>query len=374
MAEQTAKGGSGLSSFPSSPFPSLSRRDFLGYCAKLAGVLALSQTAVPSIAKALAQAAKRPPILWSGFQMCTGCTVSLVQNASPGAADLILKVISLDYQEAIMGPSGEGAEKSFNDTLKTGDFFYVVEGAVATKVPMAMTVAGKTSLAIVKEAAAKAKAVLAIGTCAAYGGIQAARPNPTGAKGVGDVLKDAGIATPVINLPTCPGNGDNLVATLVYYLSFDKLPDLDPVGRPLFLYGQTIHDNCFRRGHFENGEFVERFGTKEEALNYCLFKVGCKGPQTYAPCSKFKWNNRMNWCTGVAPCIGCSEPDFWDGFAPYYEQAPRVAAGLAGASADTVGYVLGGATAVGLGAHFIGQAATGRLGKGGPPESDREAK
>lgn len=361
-----------------SPFAGLSRRDFLGYCTKLAGLLALTEAAGPRLAQVLAQeadkAAKRPSVVWSDFQMCTGCTVSLVQNVSPGAAELILKTISLDYQETIMAASGEGAEKAFKDAVDAGDFFYVVEGAVAAGVPTAMAVGGRTSVDIVKEAASKAKAVVAIGTCATYGGIQAAKPNPTGAVGVGEFLKKEGIKTPVINLPTCPGNGDNLVATLVYYLFFDKLPELDAVGRPLFLYGQTIHDNCFRRGHFENGEFVEKFGTVEEELNYCLYKVGCKGPDTYAPCSKFEWNNHMNWCVGVAPCIGCAEPGFWDKFAPYYERLPDVAAGMAGVDADTVGFVIGGAAAVGLGAHFVGQAATGRLGKGGPPEGEGEVK
>lgn len=354
-----------------SVIPGLSRRDFLGYCAKLAGLLALSETAAPRIAAAVEEAAARPSLVWSDFQMCTGCTVSLVQNVSPGPAELILKVLSLDYQETIMAAAGDAAEKSFKDAVAKGDFFYVVEGAIPTKVPTAMTVAGKNAVDIAKEAAAKAKAIIAIGNCATYGGIQAAAPNPTGALGVTDFFKKEGIDKPVINIPTCPGNADMMIATLVHFLLLGKLPDLDAVGRPVFLYGETIHDNCERRGHFEKGEFVERFGTPEEALGYCLFKVGCKGPDTYAPCSKLRWNNRMSWCVGVAPCIGCAEPGFWDKFAPYYDRMPGVAfAGLAGLKADTVGWVMGGAAALGLGAHFVGQAATGRLGKGGPPEDE----
>lgn len=366
---------------PRGAFPGLSRRDFLRYCGKIAGLLAVTQATGPRIATLLAQeAAKgsdRPSVIWSDFQMCTGCTVSLAQNASPGAAELILNVISLDYQETLMVAAGAAAERAFADAVQAGDYFYVVEGAIATGIPMAMTVGGRSSVDIAKDAAAKAKAVIAIGTCAAYGGIQAARPDPTGAVGVAEFLAKEGIGTPVINLPTCPGNGDNLVATLVYHLFFDKLPELDPIGRPLFLYGQTVHDNCYRRGHFENGEFVERFGTVEEELGYCLYKVGCKGPETYAPCSKLEWNNHMNWCVGVGPCIGCSEPGFWDRFAPYYERRPDIASGLAGVDVDTVGLAVAGATAVGLGAHFIGQAASGRLRRGArpePPDNEEEAR
>lgn len=352
-----------------SAIPGLSRRDFLGYCAKIAGLLGLSEMAAPKIAHAV-EKAPRPSLVWSAFQRCTGCTVSLVQNVSPGPAELILNVLSLDYIDTVMAAAGDAAEKSFDDAVAKGDFFYVIEGGIPAKIPMAATVAGKTAVDIVKETAPKAKAVVAIGNCAAYGGIQAADPNPTGCVGVVEFFKKEGIDKPVINIPTCPGNADMMVAALVYFLFLGKLPQLDAVNRPVFLYGETIHDNCERRGHFENGEFVEKFGDKGEALGWCLFKVGCKGPGTYAPCSKLRWNNRMSWCVAVGPCIGCAEPGFWDNFAPYYEQLPGVAVGMAGVSADTVGKVLGGAAVVGLGAHFVGQAATGRLGKGGPPEDE----
>lgn len=354
--------------------PGLSRREFMGYCSKLAALMALSESAVPKIANAVTQAAQRPPVIWSDFQMCTGCTVSLVQNAAPGTANLIFKVISLNYQETVMAPAGAAAEKSFSDTVAAGGYLYVVEGAIPTKITTAMCVGGKTAADICKEAAAKAKAIVAIGNCATYGGIQAAKPNPTGSMGVSEFLKKEGIATPVINIPTCPGNADMMIATIVYFLALGKVPDLDAVGRPLFLYGETIHDNCERRGHFEKGEFVENFADGNEDKNFCLYKVGCKGPDTYAPCSKLRWNNHMNWCVGVAPCIGCAEPQFWDKFAGFYTRQSDVTPGLLGIQANTVGYVIGGATVVGLGAHFIGQVATGRLGKGGPAEDEGEVK
>ena len=352
-----------------SAIPGLSRRDFLGYCAKIAGLIGLSEMAAPQIAEAV-EKAPRPSLVWLDFQACTGCTVSLAQNVSPGPAELILNVLSLDYQKTLMAAAGDAAVKSYEDAVAKDGFFLVIEGAIPTKIPMAALHDGKPAVDVVKAAAPKATAVIAMGNCAAYGGVQAADPNPTGAGGVMDFFKKEGIDKPVIAIPTCPGNADMMVAALVYFLFLGKLPQLDAVNRPVFLYGETIHDNCERRGHFENGEFVEKFGDKGEALGWCLFKVGCKGPNTHAPCSKLRWNNRMSWCVAVGPCIGCAEPGFWDDFAPFYEQLPGVAVGMAGLSADTVGKVLGGAAVVGLGAHFVGQAATGRLGKGGPPEDE----
>lgn len=356
-------------------FRGLSRREFLSFCGAVATLIGAGELAAPDLAVALERLARRPSVVWSLFQECLGCSVSLLQSRTPSVAQLILQQISVDYHEAVMAPAGSQAEKSFRDAVGAGDFFYVVEGAIATKVPEAITIAGRTAADIVTETYRAAKATIAIGGCACYGNIQAAAPNPTGAKGVAAFLReDAGITHPsVINIARCPGNAEDMVATLSYVLLYGKLPELDPVGRPTFLYGQLVHDQCERRAHFEAGEFVEVFGDEGTQKGWCWYKMGCKGPVTYAPCPTTRWNGHSSWCVEAGPCTGCSEPGFWDRLTPFGAQAPAAFPGVAGVSAETIGYVLGGATAAGIAAHAVGQVATGRWGTGAQYVPPREA-
>lgn len=351
-------------------FRGLTRRQFLEFCGAVAALIGAGEVGAADVADALETLAKRPVVIWSLFQECLGCSVNLLQSRTPDVAQLILQQISLEYHEAVMAAAGSQAEKSFDDVVAAGDFFYVVEGAVATKIPEAMTVGGKTSMQIVADTYKKAKATICIGGCACYGNIQAAAPNPTGAKGVAAFLREnAGIADPVvINIARCPGNAEDLIATLSYVLVYGKVPPLDDVGRPLFLYGTTIHDQCERRAHFEAGEFIEQFGDANSLKGWCWYKVGCKGPVTLAPCPTTRWNGHLAWCVNAGPCTGCSEPAFWDKVTPFYAQAPAAVPGVFGVSAETVGYVIGGAAAVGLAAHAVGQVATGRWGHGAPTE------
>lgn len=350
-------------------FPGLSRRDFLKSCGALAAVIGLSgPMAAPRVAEAMQGLAKRPRVIWSLFQECLGCSVNLLQSRRPTPAQLILQQISLDYHEAVMAAAGDEAEKSFRDTVDSGeDFYYIVEGSIATTPPEAITIHGKTAADICLDTYKKAKATIAIGNCACYGNVQAAKPNPTGAMGVGDYLsKFVGLSeVKVINSPRCPGQAEDTLAILAYVMVHGTLPELDSVGRPLFLFGQTVHDNCERRGHFDAGEFVEHFGDEASRNRWCFYKVGCKGPVTYAPCPVNKWNGEIGWPVHAGPCIGCAEPDFWDKFSPFYDKAPGFR--LPGDITPTqIGVGLGAAAAIGIGAHFMGQAASGRLGKGGP--------
>jgi NiFe hydrogenase small subunit HydA len=358
-------------------FPRLTRREFLKYCGTLAALIGAGEAAIPDIAAALEKLAKRPAVVWSLFQECLGCSVSLLQSRTPDVANLILRQISLEYHEAVMAAAGDQAHKHFEDMVESGDFYYVVEGAIATKIPEAITMHGITAADHARETYKKAKATIAIGSCATFGGIQAASPNPTGAKGLTAFLReDAGVANPVVvNISRCPGNAEDMLAALTYILVHGKPPELDAVGRPVFLYDHLIHDDCDRRGHFDAGEFVEVFGDEASQERWCLYKVGCKGPQTYAPCPKTRWNGHVSWCVHNGPCIGCAEPEFWDKLTPFYERAQNVQVpGIGGISTTRIGMALGAATAVGLGAHLIGQAATGRLGKGGPPEPEESPR
>ena len=352
-----------------SAFPGVTRRDFLKICGGLAVAIGLGQAGAADVAQALEAIAKRPNVVWSDFQECLGCSVNLLQSRTPEVATLILQQISLNYHEAVMAPAGNDAEKSFSETLAGGDFYWVAEGAIATKIPGAMTVHGRTSMDIAKETYAKAKATIAIGSCATYGGVQAALPNPTGAKGLAAFLKeDAGVADPVvINVSRCPGNAEDLLTVLTYVLVYQKLPELDAVGRPKFLYGQLVHDNCERRAHFENGNYIQAFGDEHCADQWCWFKMGCKGPVTYAPCPVTRWNGHQSWCVKAGPCIGCAEPKFWDTMAPFYSPAPNIdAPGIGGVSDSTFTGILVGATALAIGAHLVGTAVTHRFGGGGP--------
>jgi len=297
----------------------VSRRDFMKFCTFLTATMGLSSSFVPKVAEVFAQPAQRPPVVWLHLGECTGCTEATLRSMYPWIDQLVLDVLDIEYHETIMAAAGKQAEENLHNAVEKykGKFICVVEGAVATKFNGAYgKVGGKTFLQIAKEVCTKAAGVICIGQCSAYGNIPAAKPNPGGYKGVGEVL---GIKT--VNIAGCPPNPINFVGTVVNYLLLGKLPALDDLGRPQFAYGQTIHDNCPRRGHYDNEEFVKEFGSEEAALGYCLFKVGCRGPETYNNCSIVKFNDGTSWPVQAGhPCIGCSQPDFWDKFTPFYQE------------------------------------------------------
>jgi NiFe hydrogenase small subunit HydA len=351
--------------------PGISRRDFLKLCGTVAGLLGLGVPGIPKIAEALEKASvRRPSVVWLNFASDTGCTEALIKANYPNVAQLILETLSLDYNETIMAAAGVQSEEILQQALKRGDYILIIEGAIPTKKGFGM-IARREMIDIGKEFVAKAKAVIAVGSCATWGGVPAGDPNPAGLNGVREALR-----VDAVNLDLCPVNEGILVAAIVDLLLTNRIPELDSFGRPKIFYGQTIHDQCERRAHFEAGRFVERFGSSEEELGYCLYKVGCKGPMTYANCSKFRYNDRVSWCIGAgAPCIGCAEHGWVDKFAGFYERLPGVKVpGIEGveAGADKIGIAAGAATAVGIAAHAIGTAVTGRF-KGKPePEKTEE--
>lgn len=338
----------------------ISRRRFLKFCASTAALLGLSNLHVPMIAEAIEKMAKRPPVVWLCFMECLGCTESFANATYPEIDKLILEMISLEYHEALMAAAGERAHANLWNAVEKGGYLCIVEGAIATKIPSAMTVGGMTSMDIMEKVGSKANAVIAVGMCATHGGTQGAYPNPTGAVGVADFFKMKGINTPVINLVGCPVNPENIISTVLHVLLLNKIPELDAYLRPKDMYGQTIHDNCPRRAHFDEGRFVDVLGSKEEALGYCLYKVGCRGPQTFSNCPKVLWNNRQSWCIAVAPCIGCFEPYFWDRFRDFYKPLPDVKLPGVKASADKIGAGIAAVTAAGVGVHLIGRALKGK--------------
>jgi len=344
----------------------LDRRDFLKFCSATAALMGLSELYAPKIAEAVTSAAQRPSVVWLTLACDSGCTEMFIKAKNPGPAELVLDILSVDFNDTIMAAAGEAAEKSFNDAVAKGGFIFVIEGAMPSKKGYG-TIAGREMLDIVKEAAPKAAAVVAIGSCATNTGIPGAKPNPSGLMSVSEVLGPMGIKN--INLPGCPADPKLLVGVVMHYLLFKKLPDLDDKGRPKMFYSKTVHEQCERRSYFENGLFVEAFGTPEMEKGYCLYKMGCKGPQTYAPCPTIRYNDNVSWCCMAgAPCIGCLDMAWPDAFHPFYGRLEGVSVpGFGGAqtTADKVGKVLGVATAIGIVAHAAATVAKGKPKKGG---------
>lgn len=297
----------------------ITRREFLRYCTFLTATMGLSASFVPKVAAVFAEPKIRPAVVWLHFGECTGCSESVLRSQYPYIDVLLLETLSLEYHETLMAAAGHQAEENLSAAVKKydGSFICVVEGAIPTRFNGGYgKVGGRSFLDIARDVVPKAAATIAIGTCAAFGGIAAANPNPGGYKGVGEAL---GIKT--LNIPGCPPNPVNFVGTVINHLLLGQLPTLDSLGRPLFAYGKTIHDQCPRRSHFENDEFVREFGSKEAQLGYCLYNMGCRGPETHNNCPLAKYNNGTSWPVEAGhPCIGCSEPDFWDKMTPFYNQ------------------------------------------------------
>lgn len=285
----------------------VSRRDFLKFCSIMAVGMGLPVAAGEDIAEAVTNP-QRPPVIWISGQGCTGCTESLLRPEHLSLEHLILDLISLEYNETLNAGAGHQAEHHKDKIVEefAGQFILVIEGSIPTRDGgVYCKIAGRPFVDIVKETADKAAAVIAIGSCAAWGGLPAAEPNPTGAKGAPEVLPDKTVLT----VPGCPANAYNFVSTVAYYLTYNKLPALDNLGRPKFAYDRLIHENCERRPHFDAGRFAEEFGDEGHQKGYCLYKLGCKGPVTYNNCSIKGFNDVGTWPVDTGhPCFGCSEP------------------------------------------------------------------
>lgn len=275
----------------------ISRRSFLKYCGAVGVALGLGPSYATKIAAALTSP-DRPPVVWLHFAECTGCSEAFLRSSQPSVEQILFDTISLDYHETVMAAAGIQAEANRDRIVaeNAGEFICIVEGAIPTaQNGIFGTVGGRTMLDIARTAIPKAKTVIAYGTCSSFGGLAAAAPNPTGAKGVLDAV---GVST--INISGCPPSPITLVSTIASYLLFNKVPALDSLGRPTFAFGNRVHDRCGKP-----------FG--------CLEGLGCKGKRTFANCPTVKFNDATSWDVQAGHhCIGCSEPRFWDAFAPLY--------------------------------------------------------
>jgi hydrogenase small subunit len=231
-----------------------------------------------------------------------------LRTSHPAVAELILDLISLDYHETLFAAAGHQAEEVLRRTIEAnaGKFVCIVEGSIPTKDNgIYCMIGGRTALDMVKEVADKAAAIIAIGSCASWGGIPSAEPNPTGAKGAPQVLE----GKTVVTIPGCPANPYNLLGTVLQFVTFGTLPALDDKARPKFAYGRVIHEDCPRRPHFDAGRFAQQFGDQGHREGYCLYKLGCKGPSTHANCSLQHFGEVVGaWPIGIGhPCVGCTE-------------------------------------------------------------------
>jgi hydrogenase small subunit len=288
----------------------VSRRGFLKYCSATASLMALPPSAVAQVAEALASA-RRPSVIWLSFQECTGCTESLTRSHAPTVESLIFNAISLDYHHTLQAAAGYGAEAAREAAMEEneGEYILIVDGSIPMGKKAYSTIAGISNYDMLVDAASKAYAVVAVGTCAAFGGLPHADPNPTGAVPVSEIVKDK----PLINVSGCPPIPVVITGVLAHFLTFGTIPELDALGRPAAFFGQNIHDRCYRRPFYERGQFAETFDDEGARKGWCLYKLGCKGPTTYNACATLKWNQGTSFpIQSGHGCLGCSEPDFWD--------------------------------------------------------------
>jgi len=327
----------------------LSRRSFLKTCVAVTGMLGLSPAMLSEVVAA-AEKKSLPPVIWLHGHECTGCDESFIRSQSPLASDVVLNMISLEYSETLSAAAGEAFEHHLKDIMKkyAGKYILAVEGGV----PLAdngvhCMVGGRTFVAALKEAAAGAAAIVEYGSCAAWGGIQAAKPNPTKSVAVSDVVS----GKPIVKVPGCPPIPEVMTAVVMHFALFGQLPPLDGQGRPKQFFGNRIHDTCYRRPFFDSGLFVEKFDDAGAKAGWCLYKVGCRGPVAYNSCGNMRWWNGLSYpIQSGAPCFACGSNNFWDN-GPFYERLPDIPVPGTIADADKIGMIAAGAAAAGVVVH-----------------------
>ncbi len=362
----------------------VSRREFLRAAAGMAGVLGLNASGLLKLQDALAATAGLP-VIWLQGSGCTGCSVSLLNSIYYTTVDdLLLNKLDLEYHPNVMAAAGGSALSAAatarptfpqlnnlneewlidspglsNDLDGNGvvnfldyarlakrGFALIVEGAIPTGANGAYCEIGEnlTMVDAMRKYATAANAIIAVGSCAAFGGIPAATPNPTGAMSVKNALSYLGIQKPVINIPGCPMHPDWLVGTVIDILGGQNV-NLDSNGRPTKYFGTLVHDNCPNLSSFNTNYSGQLSHAGNQACLAChantdthvpnprslgtagcLFALGCKGRLSHGDCPTRKWNNPaqntagVNWCVGAgSPCIGCTEPNFPDGMDPFYQ-------------------------------------------------------
>ncbi len=286
------------------------RREFLKKC----GQIALAIGASPFIAKDLAYAFQRianedVKVIFLQGQSCSGCSVSLLYGDSPEMVYVITKIIDTQFHPNISAAQGEMVIEIIKENMKKKDYLLVIEGSIPVKMKSACLFGEDTFYDFAVKCMKDAKGIIAMGTCACWGGIPASNMNPTGAKSVVDVMKENNIKKLFLRVPGCPVHPDRFLGSVAYLIAYGKPPAIDKMHRPILYYGKDkkIHDHCFRFQFFVQDKYVMNFNQKEG----CLLKKGCRGPITYTDCPFRRWNMGTSYCIhSNTPCIGCVNEDF----------------------------------------------------------------
>ena len=344
----------------------ISRRAFTKLCGG-AVVLGAAAYAVPSWAdidkKALYVSLKNTNVIWLQASGCSGCSVStlnyynIANKTDIGgvvlgdAYELDGNFVNFRFQPTLMAGQGYVAMQALKEAAQK-PFVLIVEGGISVQdegfyAEVGMDESdthGITILEHMKNLAPKATAILAVGSCATWGGVPAGKPNPTGIQSVSDFLKKNKIETPLVNIPGCPTHPDWVLLTVATILTkgLDKL-ETDKLKRPKMFFHRTCHEQCPRRGQFNGAKFATHLSDPEG----CLYLLGCRAPEAHGDCPSRLWNNKGRWCVDCgAPSIACTEPSFPDNGPLYLKMNiwhPM----------NTVAIGLFGVAAVGIGAAFL---------------------
>jgi len=283
-------------------------------------------------------------ILWITAGLgCDGDTIAITGASQPSLEDVVRGIIpglpKVRFRNPVLAREvGEVFMRFYRDAAAGvgPPFILVIEGSIPDETNKqegfwagfgndAATGQPITTCEWIDRLAPKAWAVMCAGTCSAFGGIHAMAGNPTGARGLPDYLGakwKSRAEIPIVNVPGCPVQPDNFMETLLYLLrqaagSAPPIP-LDDLGRPTWLFGETVHEGCDRGGYYEQADFAEEHGRKQ-----CIVKLGCWGPVVQCNVGKRGWINGIGGCANVGGiCIGCTMPGFPDKLMPFMDQPP----------------------------------------------------
>lgn len=294
------------------------RRDLLRAAAALAASLGLDGSQQTVLAAGLEKLAdQQAKVLWIQGLSCTGCSVSLLNTHSPGPLEVLTEILSLVFHSTVSAAQGSTVMEVIDRLGQSKDFYLVVEGAVPTTMSESCVIGGRPLTKLLPPLLRDAKAVIAAGTCSAFGGVAAGEGNPTGAVGLADFMRREGIPTQnrLLNCPGCPVHPECLLGTIAYVIANGYPKVIPELLTPEMFYKHSVHDECPKFHYWEKEVFAEKFGDEG-----CLFKLGCLGPLSHTTCPRRQWNGGVNWCIRAgAPCIGCTSEQFTKqrGFAFY---------------------------------------------------------
>lgn len=331
----------------------MTRRSFLQFSAAMATALALPMSYAPQIAKAV-EASKRLPVIWIRGQACGGNTEALLRSGDPTAVSLFLDVLNVQYHDSFLAVAGADSDAARTAAMSAypNRYFAVVEGSIPDgSSSQYCLIGGRPAADVVREVAAGAVATIAVGSCAADGGAPAAGANLTKAGGIKSMVPSG----KYMALPGCPVNPVNLASVIVHFITFNELPKADLASRPLSAYGDLIHNQCERRPHFEFGEFATEWGDEGSQKGWCLYKVGCKGPETMGNCPTVRYGEKTSWNVRSGHgCMGCMTPSFWNQMGSAYKRLPAPIPFLPNVTTDNVGQLMMAGLGGVMGVHAVG--------------------